>query len=140
MKITLAYAAGRLLRLVALNKVSKPQWIIVPLLFIAAPIWCWANPTLGDILLVSGGGAIMFLAGVHWAYFATVIAGAVGGERQCFNVRHRLADAERLSTATLIRSLTQDPLGAGYHITQAKVALGSGGVDRTRVRGAPKTA
>jgi hypothetical protein len=46
MKITIYYAAGRLLRLVALNEVSKPMDHRAPAVHRSTPpIWCWANPT-----------------------------------------------------------------------------------------------
>jgi rod shape determining protein RodA len=90
-----------------------------------------SQPDLGTtILLVSGGGAIMFLAGVHWAYFATVIAGVIGLVTAVFQSRGTgwqvLKDYQYRRIDTFIDP-TQDPLGAGYHITQAKIALGSGG-------------
>jgi rod shape determining protein RodA len=132
MKITLIMLLAAYYDWLPLNKVSKPQWIIVPLLFIAAPAYLvLSQPDLGTtILLVSGGGAIMFLAGVHWAYFASVIAGAVGLVTAVFQSRgtswQMLKDYQYRRIDTFIDP-TQDPLGAGYHITQAKIALGSGG-------------
>jgi rod shape determining protein RodA len=132
MKITLIMLLAAYYDWLPLNKVSKPQWIIVPLLFIAAPAYLvLGQPDLGTtILLVSGGGAIMFLAGVHWAYFATVIAGAVGLVTAVLQSRgtgwQMLKDYQYRRIDTFIDP-TQDPLGAGYHITQAKIALGSGG-------------
>ena len=132
MKITLIMLLAAYYDWLPLNKVSKPQWIIVPLLFIAAPAYLvLSQPDLGTtILLVSGGGAIMFLAGVHWAYFATVIAGAVGLVTAVLQTRgtgwQMLKDYQYRRIDTFIDP-TQDPLGASYHITQAKIALGSGG-------------
>jgi len=115
-----------------LNKVSRPLWIAIPLLLIAAPAYLvLSQPDLGTtILLVAGGGAIMFLAGVHWAYFATVIAAVVGLVTAVFQTRGTawqiLQDYQYRRIDTFLDP-TQDPLGAGYHITQAKIALGSGG-------------
>ncbi|MDA9208254.1 rod shape-determining protein RodA [Octadecabacter sp.] len=132
MKIALIMLLAAYYDWLPLSKVSKPLWIIVPLLFIAAPAYLvLSQPDLGTtILLVSGGGAIMFLAGVHWAYFATVIAGAVGLVTAVFQSRGTawqiLKDYQYRRIDTFIDP-TQDPLGAGYHITQAKIALGSGG-------------
>ena len=132
MKITLIMLLAAYYDWLPLNKVSKPVWILVPLLFIAAPAYLvLSQPDLGTtILLVSGGGAIMFLAGVHWAYFATVIAGAIGLVTAVFQSRGTgwqvLKDYQYRRIDTFLDP-TQDPLGAGYHITQAKIALGSGG-------------
>ncbi|MFT7369399.1 MAG: rod shape determining protein RodA [Alteromonas macleodii] len=132
MKITLVVLMAAYYDWLPLNKVSKPQWIIFPLLFIAAPAYLvLSQPDLGTtVLLVSGGGAVMFLAGVHWAYFASVIAGALGLVTAVFQTRNTgwqmLKDYQYRRIDTFIDP-TQDPLGAGYHITQAKIALGSGG-------------
>ena len=132
MKITLVVLLAAYYDWLPLNKVSKPQWIILPLLFIAAPAYLvLSQPDLGTtVLLVSGGGAIMFLAGVHWAYFATVIASALALVTAVFQTRstgwQMLKDYQYRRIDTFIDP-TQDPLGAGYHITQAKIALGSGG-------------
>lgn len=132
MKITLVMLLAAYYDWLPLNKVSKPVWIIVPLLFIAAPAYLvLSQPDLGTtILLVSGGGAIMFLAGVHWAYFATVITAGVGLVTAVFQTRGTawqiLQDYQYRRIDTFLDP-TQDPLGAGYHITQAKIALGSGG-------------
>lgn len=132
MKIALIMLLAAYYDWLPLNKVSRPIWIIVPLLFIAVPAYLvLSQPDLGTtILLVSGGGAIMFLAGVHWAYFATVIAGVVGLVTAVFQSRGTgwqvLQDYQYRRIDTFLDP-TQDPLGAGYHITQAKIALGSGG-------------
>jgi rod shape determining protein RodA len=132
MKIALVMLLAAYYDWLPLSKVSKPVWIIVPLIFIAAPAYLVLNqPDLGTtILLVSGGGAIMFLAGVHWAYFATIIAGGVGLVTAVLQSRGTgwqiLKDYQYRRIDTFIDP-TQDPLGAGYHITQAKIALGSGG-------------
>ena len=132
MKISLIMLLAAYYDWLPLNKVSKPLWILVPLLFIAAPAYLvLSQPDLGTtILLVTGGGAIMFLAGVHWAYFATVIAAGVGLVTAVFQSRGTawqiLQDYQYRRIDTFLDP-TQDPLGAGYHITQAKIALGSGG-------------
>ncbi|WP_296419461.1 rod shape-determining protein RodA [Pseudooctadecabacter sp.] len=132
MKISLVMLLAAYYDWLPLNKVSKPLWIIIPLIFIAAPAYLvLSQPDLGTtILLVTGGGAIMFLAGVHWAYFATVIGAGIALVTAVFQSRGTawqiLKDYQYRRIDTFIDP-TQDPLGAGYHITQAKIALGSGG-------------
>jgi len=132
MKIALIMLLAAYYDWLPLNKVSKPVWILVPLLLIAVPSYLvLSQPDLGTtILLVTGGGAIMFLAGVHWAYFASVIAGAVGLVTAVFQSRGTtwqiLQDYQYRRIDTFLDP-SQDPLGASYHITQAKIALGSGG-------------
>jgi rod shape determining protein RodA len=89
------------------------------------------QPDLGTaILLMTAGGGLMFLAGVHWAYFVTVIATGVGTVVAVFQSRgtgwQMLKDYQFRRIDTFLDP-SSDPLGAGYHITQSKIALGSGG-------------
>ncbi|SHI78208.1 rod shape-determining protein RodA [Wenxinia saemankumensis] len=114
------------------RRVSHPVWVALPLLVIAMPVvLTLIQPDLGTaILLFVGGMTVMFLAGVHWAYWATAIAGAGGAIFAVFESRgtpwQLLKDYQYRRIDTLLDPST-DPLGAGYHITQAKIALGSGG-------------
>lgn len=114
------------------DRVSRPQWVILPVLFIVVPTaLVLKQPDLGTaILLLTGGGAVMFMAGVHWAYFATVVAAGVGAVVAVFESRgtpwQLLKDYQYRRIDTFLDP-SNDPLGAGYHITQAKIALGSGG-------------
>jgi rod shape determining protein RodA len=89
------------------------------------------HPDLGTALwLISGGGLLMFMAGVHWAYFAAVIASGIGLIAAVFQSRETewqmLKDYQFRRIDTFLNPAS-DPLGAGYHITQSKIALGSGG-------------
>jgi rod shape determining protein RodA len=61
--------------------VSKPQWIIAPLAIIFLPFFLvLLQPDLGtSLLIVIGGGVMMFLAGVHWGYFGLALSLSVGG-------------------------------------------------------------
>ncbi len=132
MKIALIMVLAAYYDWLPINKVSKPLWILIPLLLIAAPAYLvLSQPDLGTtILLVAGGGAIMFLAGVHWAYFATVIAGAVGlvtAVLQSRGTPWQILKDYQYSRIDTFLDPSQDPLGASYHIKQAKIALGSGG-------------
>ena len=72
----------------------------------------------------------MFLAGVHWAYFAVVLSAGAGTVWAVFESRgtpwQLLKDYQFRRIDTFLDPST-DPLGAGYHITQAKIAMGSGG-------------
>ena len=115
-----------------LNRKSHPLWVFIPVMIIMVPTaLVLKQPDLGTALLVMiGGGTIMFLAGVHWAYFAGVIASGVGliwavmvSRGQSWQL---LKDYQYRRIETFLDPAS-DPLGAGYHITQAKIALGSGG-------------
>ena len=114
------------------KKTSHPFWVAVPVIFILIPtMLVLGQPDLGTaLLLLIGGATIMFLAGVHWAYFATVVSAGVGTIVAVFQSRgtpwQLLKDYQYRRIDTFLDP-ANDPLGAGYHITQAKIALGSGG-------------
>ena len=114
------------------KKTSHPVWVAVPVALILLPtLLVLRQPDLGTaLLLLMGGATIMFLAGVHWAYFATVIGAGVGAIVAVFESRgtpwQLLKDYQYRRIDTFLDP-ANDPLGAGYHITQAKIALGSGG-------------
>ena len=114
------------------DKVSRPFWVLVPLIFISLPVLLIIQqPDLGtSILLLLSGVTVMFLAGVHWIYFGTVIALSSGLVLTLFKSRgtewQLLQEYQFLRIDTFLNP-DSDPLGAGYHITQSKIALGSGG-------------
>lgn len=111
---------------------SRPIWVLVPVLMILFPtLLVLRQPDLGtSILLLAAGGGVMFLAGVHWAYFAAVIAAGIGLITAVFQSRGtdwQLLKNYQYRRIDTFLDPSQDPLGAGYHITQSKIALGSGG-------------
>ncbi|QUS36675.1 rod shape-determining protein RodA [Falsirhodobacter algicola] len=114
------------------RRVSRPLWVAVPVLLILLPMGLvMVQPDLGTaILLMLGGAVVMFCAGVSWIYFAVVIGAAVGLVTVVLMSRgttwQLLRDYQFARIDTFLDPST-DPLGAGYHITQAKIALGSGG-------------
>ncbi len=115
-----------------LKKTSRPLWVLIPLLIILVPTaLVLKQPDLGTaILLLAGGGIVMFLAGVSWFYFAVVIGAVVATITAVFQFRDTtwqfLKDYQYRRIDTFLDPAS-DPLGAGYHITQSKIALGSGG-------------
>ena len=106
--------------------------MIIPVIIILVPTaLVLGQPDLGTaILLLFGGATIMFAAGVHWAYFGTVFAAGIGTIVAVFKSRgttwQLLKDYQYRRIDTFLDP-SNDPLGAGYHITQAKIAFGSGG-------------
>lgn len=115
------------------EKVSRPLWLLPPLALTALPVaLTLAQPDLGTaMLMLAGAGAMVFLAGVHWLYFATGI-GAVGGAVWAVMTSKgqswQLLEDYQYRRIEVFLDPSKDPLGAGYHITQAKIALGSGGL------------
>jgi len=132
MKITLVMLLAAYYDWLPTNRVSRPLWVLLPVVLILLPVaLVLRQPDLGtSILLIAGGGLLMFIAGVHWAYFAGVIGAGVGLVTAVFKSRgtdwQMLADYQYRRIDTFLDP-SSDPLGAGYHITQSKIALGSGG-------------
>ncbi|MEZ5689277.1 MAG: rod shape-determining protein RodA [Caenibius sp.] len=84
------------------------------------------QPDLGTALAIAFGGVVvMFLAGLPMRWF---VGGGLAGLTiipiAYFFVLH---DYQRRRVTTFLDP-ESDPLGAGYHITQSKIAIGSGGV------------
>lgn len=133
MKIALVMALAAYYAWLDPAKVSNPLWLAPPLLMILAPMGLvLIQPDLGtSIQLMLGGGAMLFLAGVSLWYFAVAAAAGVG--LVTLVLKSKGTDWQLLHDYQYNRIFTfldpsQDPLGAGYHITQAKIAMGSGGL------------
>jgi rod shape determining protein RodA len=132
MKIALVMLLAAYYDWLPLGRTSRPIWVALPVLIILLPtMLVLRQPDLGtSLLLLSGGGLLMFMAGVHWAYFAAVIASGIGLIAAVFQSRgtdwQLLQDYQFRRIDTFLDPAS-DPLGAGYHITQSKIALGSGG-------------
>ncbi|MEO1491472.1 MAG: rod shape-determining protein RodA [Pseudomonadota bacterium] len=133
MKIGLVMALARYYTVIDRTRVSHPLWLLPPLAMIALPmLLVLKQPDLGTALLLGMGGAVvMFLAGVSWWYFGT--AAALAGSTVYAVLASRGTDWQILKDYQYRRIETflnpeSDPLGAGYHITQSKIAMGSGGL------------
>jgi rod shape determining protein RodA len=132
MKITLVMLLAAYYDWLPSFRKSRPFWVLIPVIVILFPTFLvLRQPDLGTaILLLTAGGGLMFVAGVHWAYFAAVVASSIGLITAVFKSRgtdwQLLANYQFRRIDTFIDPST-DPLGAGYHITQSKIALGSGG-------------
>lgn len=132
MKITLVMFLAAYYDWLPAKKISRPFWVLLPVLIIFVPAaLVLEQPDLGtSILLLTAGAGLMFLAGVHWAYFAAVFASGLALITAVFQSRgatwQLLNDYQYRRIDTFLDP-SADPLGAGYHITQSKIALGSGG-------------
>jgi rod shape determining protein RodA len=132
MKITLVMFLAAYYDWLPPEKKSRPLWVLLPIAIILLPTaLVIQQPDLGtSLLLVMAGGGIMFLAGVHWAYFTAVITSGVGLIVAVFQSREtswQLLNNYQYRRIDTFIDPSADPLGAGYHITQSKIALGSGG-------------
>ncbi|MBL9052444.1 MAG: rod shape-determining protein RodA, partial [Tabrizicola sp.] len=112
--------------------VSRPLYVLVPVLIIVLPtVLVLMQPNLGTaLLLLLAGGTVMFVAGVSLWYFAAVISLGVSVVVGVFTLRGTpwqfLHDYQYDRIDTFLDPAA-DPLGTGYNIIQAKIALGSGG-------------
>ena len=104
----------------------SPGVVIVAILITFLPAGMIAiQPDLGTaILIVLSGAVVIFLAGLGWRYIAAAAALAAAAMPALWMVMH---DYQRKRILTLLDP-ESDPLGAGYHIIQSKIAIGSGGV------------
>lgn len=84
------------------------------------------QPDLGTALAICFGGVVvMFLAGLPLTWFiAAGAAAAIAAPLAFFTLLH---DYQRNRVLTFLDP-ESDPLGTGYHITQSKIAIGSGGL------------
>ncbi|WP_128515009.1 rod shape-determining protein RodA [Tabrizicola thermarum] len=112
--------------------VSRPLYVLIPVVMIVAPtVLVLMQPNLGtSLMLILAGATVMFVAGVSLWYFGAVLALGVSAIVGVFTLRGTpwqfLHDYQYKRIDTFLDP-SADPLGAGYNIIQAKIALGSGG-------------
>jgi rod shape determining protein RodA len=127
MKIGIVLALARYYQNLDPRHAGSLLWSIPPLLMIAAPVGLVMHqPDLGTALMILFAGVgIMFLAGLRWRYIVPAAVAALGGAVAAyFFVLH---DYQRDRINTFLDP-SADPLGAGYHVSQSKIAIGSAGL------------
>jgi len=126
MKIALVLALARYFHGLSLEDVARPTRLFVPLVMVFAPAGLiLRQPDLGTaVMLVMASGAIFFVAGVRLWKFGLVITAALVAAPIGWQFLHEY-QKQRILT---FLNPEVDPLGAGYHIIQSKIALGSGGM------------
>ena len=126
MKIALILALARYLHGLSVEDVSKPRHLAILLLMIGMPVLLVAiQPNLGTtLILVMDGASILFLAGLSWWWITPVIGAVVVAVPTAW--RFVLHDYQKQRVMTFLNP-ESDALGAGWNITQAKIAIGSGG-------------
>ncbi len=83
------------------------------------------QPDLGTALLIFASGFfVIFLAGLSWKVLLSMLAAGAASLPFIWSLMH---DYQRQRILTLLDP-SQDPLGAGYHIIQSTIAIGSGGM------------
>ena len=101
--------------------------LLVPGVLIGFPMaLVLLQPDLGTALAIGFGGAVvLFLAGTPGKWFAFGGIGAAIAIPLAYFFGLQEYQQRRVTTFLDPES---DPLGAGYHITQSKIAIGSGGL------------
>jgi rod shape determining protein RodA len=83
------------------------------------------QPDLGTAILISLTGAtVIFLAGINARYILSTLAIVIASMPMLW---YSMLDYQKQRVLTLMNP-DSDPLGAGYHIIQSKIAIGSGGI------------
>jgi len=94
--------------------------VVIPTLLIAK------QPDLGTSILVASSGIfVLFLSGISWLYIGLALAAILAFIPILWYFL--MLDYQRGRVLTLLNP-EADPLGAGYHIIQSKIAIGSGGL------------
>jgi rod shape determining protein RodA len=126
MKVAQVLVLARYFHGIAPEDIGRPHLLVVPTLLVLVPAaMVLKQPDLGTaMMLVMTGGAMFFIAGVRWWKFVLVIAGGAGAVPIAWRF---LRDYQKNRIYTFLDP-ENDPLGAGYHSLQSKIAIGSGGV------------
>ena len=126
MKIALVLALAKYFHSTTLQNIETVRGIIQPIMMASVPaILIMMQPDLGTaLMLLFTTGVILFVVGVQLWKFVIVGAGALVLLPIAW---HFLHDYQQKRVLTFLNP-ERDPLGAGYHIMQSKIALGSGGV------------
>ncbi len=126
MKIATTMALAKFFHTSTLDDVKRPFFLVIPILLVSAPVLLvMIQPDLGTALkLLMVAGALFWIAGVAYWMFGIVLGLIVISLPIGWGLMH---DYQRQRVLTFLNP-ESDPLGSGYHITQSKIALGSGGI------------
>ncbi len=126
MKIALILALARYYHCMTREEAGQYRRLIVPIFLIAAPVaLVLMQPDLGtSLLIIAGGVAILFCGGARlWLFMVGLMAIIPAA----FGAWSFMKPYQQNRVLTFLNP-ERDPLGAGYHSIQAKIAVGSGGV------------
>jgi rod shape determining protein RodA len=127
MKVGIVLALARYYHQLDPRRTGTVVWTIPAFLMIAAPVGLVMHqPDLGTSLMILFAGiCVMFLGGLLWRIIAAgALVGIVGAVFAYTSVLH---DYQR-DRVNVFLGITDDPLGAGYHVLQSKIAIGSAGL------------
>jgi rod shape determining protein RodA len=102
------------------------DFVIAAVLLLIPVGFILKQPDLGTGMLISASGFyVLFLGGLSWRVLAVGAAGAAAFLPVAW--KYLLHDYQRQRVLTMLDP-SSDPLGAGYHIIQSTIAVGSGGL------------
>jgi len=129
MKVSIVLTLARYFHGLSYEDVGRPLSLIVPTVLVLVPAaLVLKQPDLGTAgMLLMVAGAIYIVVGVRWWKFALVVALGIGAAYYAWNAPNILHDYQKARIMTFMDP-ESDLQGSGYHITQSKIALGSGGV------------
>jgi len=127
MKVGIVLALARYYHQLDPRRTGTVLWTIPAFLMIAAPVaLVMHQPDLGTSLMILFAGiCVMFLGGLLWRIIAAGAIVAVGGAIFAYTSILHEYQRERVN---VFLGITDDPLGAGYHVLQSKIAIGSAGL------------
>ncbi len=127
MKVAVVMALARHFHGSGPEQARRLSFLIVPALIIIAPVaLVLLQPDLGtSLMIVMAGAAMVFIAGAPiWLFVSAIVLAGISVPI----IWQFLHDYQKARVMTFLNP-ESDPLGAGYHITQSKIAIGSGGVE-----------
>ena len=126
MKLAIVLATARFYAMLPAGEIRKWTAIWPPLVLLGLPfLLVLVQPDLGTATMIATGGlTVMFLAGIPLRLF--VVSGVAGAA--ALPVIYSLLHEYQKKRVLIFLNPEEDALGAGYHITQSKIAIGSGGI------------
>jgi rod shape determining protein RodA len=126
MKLAVVLAVARFYDLLPAGEVRGWSAVWIPLAIIGAPsVLVLLQPDLGTTLMIVGGGVtVMFLAGIPMRLF---VGSGIAFAAALPIALATLHEYQR-KRVLIFLDPEADPLGSGYHISQSKIAIGSGGI------------
>lgn len=126
MKPVIVLVLARFYELLPPNDIRRWRAIWPAAALVGFPVFLvLLQPDLGTALMILFiGVTVMFVAGLPWWLFASAAAAVAVAMPVAYTMMH---EYQRKRVLTFLDP-ESDPLGSGYHITQSKIAIGSGGV------------
>jgi len=127
MKIAVVMALARHFHGASPEQARRLSFLIIPAFLILIPVaLVLLQPDLGtSLMIVMAGAAVVFIAGAPiWLFIGAIIMTAIS-----IPIAWQFLHEYQKKRVMTFLDPESDPLGAGYHITQSKIAIGSGGIE-----------